>query len=574
MAAGSRRIAAAARAWASSKEIFGQRISDHVPQEFTFAPEGSEGSGIQVLSWNIMARAFCRRKAVEGQDSEISNNGLEMDETIQEYTERLLQKVAPMIISWILQHYRGSRRKWICCLQEVPGHRHLRRDLLQKVQAGLKDKGASLQSAEQATSAFMCTVTLWETAAWDLQHCAHSDHVLCTVLSSKGTGGAPVLLRVMNCHLPLDQGLISSTESTSMARVVQLLAESPAQQVALVVGDLKLDLAVEGAAQTLREAYAKCLADSPEVGGSAPENSLLCAVVPGSSLYDWTRGTLDAAIMAPGLSETEKLPAVPTGSVLKRWDPLNGLSSEEFIAQYINYNLQDRVMRHLPSFTADELGRLGAHHFGDQADELHRLLQVQKPTGNPKEFIEIEVPKEDTSSVKVLGAAPPASSFVVRAATTTQPPPDSRGFATPKDRQDFIQKHIHRKLQSSVAELNDEDLRLLGLLHFSDQPAELQRFLKPRPARGYEKAAAVCGERWQAAPEAEIVQWRAKGDGIEGLAEWLAELGLEEYQEAAALWCKDMGAIWLAEVKENSEELADHLGLRPLERRRLLRSLG
>lgn len=258
---------------------------------------------------------------------------------------------------------------------------------------------------------------------------------------------------------------------------------------------------------------------------------MLCAVVPGSSLYDWTRGTLDAAIMAPGLSETEKLPAVPTGSVLKRWDPLNGLSSEEFIAQYINYNLQDRVMRHLPSFTADELGRLGAHHFGDQADELHRLLQVQKPTGNPKEFIEIEVPKEDTSSVKVLGAAPPASSFVVRAATTTQPPPDSRGFATPKDRQDFIQKHIHRKLQSSVAELNDEDLRLLGLLHFSDQPAELQRFLKPRPARGYEKAAAVCGERWQAAPEAEIVQWRAKGDGIEGLAEWLAELGLEEYQE-------------------------------------------
>lgn len=79
--------------------------------------------------------------------------------------------------------------------------------------------------------------------------------------------------------------------------------------------------------------------------------------------------------------------------------------------------------------------------------------------------------------------------------------------------------------------MNDEDLRLLGLLHFSDQPAELQRFLKPRPARGYEKAAAVCGERWQAAPEAEIVQWRAKGDGIEGLAEWLAELGLEEYQE-------------------------------------------
>ena len=88
--------------------------------------------------------------------------------------------------------------------------------------------------ARQETSAFMCTVTLWETAIWELQHCAHSDHVLCTVLSSKGTGGAPVLVRVMNCHLPLDaQGV---TSSASMARVVQLLAESPAQQVALEAG--------------------------------------------------------------------------------------------------------------------------------------------------------------------------------------------------------------------------------------------------------------------------------------------------------------------------------------------------
>ena len=51
----------------TSQEVFGQRISDHVPQEFTFAPEGSEGSeGIQVLSWNIMARALCRRPGGQG----------------------------------------------------------------------------------------------------------------------------------------------------------------------------------------------------------------------------------------------------------------------------------------------------------------------------------------------------------------------------------------------------------------------------------------------------------------------------------------------------------------------------
>lgn len=34
-----------------------------------------------------------------------------------------------------------------------------------------------------------------------------------------------------------------------------------------------------------------------------------------------------------------------------------------------------------------------------------------------------------------------------------------------------------------------------------------------------------------------------------------------------------MGAIWLSEVKENAQDLADHLELRPLERRRLLKAL-
>ena len=92
----------------------------------------------------------------------------------------------------------------------------------------------------------MCTITLWDGAAWDLQHCAHGDHVLCTVLSKA------VLLRVMNCHLPLE----AADGNSSMTRVLQLLSQSPAQQVALVVGDLKLDLTLQGTVQALGEAYA------------------------------------------------------------------------------------------------------------------------------------------------------------------------------------------------------------------------------------------------------------------------------------------------------------------------------
>ena len=265
------------------------------------------------------------------------------------------------------------------------------------------------------------------------------------------------------------------------------------------------------------------------------ETSLLCAAVPGSSLHDWTRGTLDAAVMAPGLCEDEVLAVVPTGSVLKRWDPLNGLNCQEFIGQYINYNLQDHVGRQLHRLSADDLGRLGAHHFGDQADELQRLLE-QKSLGNePKEFKVLKEPQEKPRQETF----PTGHRGAIGASTVEAPPEQSthRAFPTPQARVDFVQKHIHRKLQSCVGDLSDEDLRLLGLLHFSDQPAELQRFQKPRPRakEGYEESpAAVCGERWHVAPEAETVQWRStktKADGVEGLAGWLTELGLEEYEE-------------------------------------------
>eukprot|EP00438_Fugacium_kawagutii_P033960 Skav211166 [mRNA] locus=scaffold413:568696:570551:+ [translate_table: standard] len=537
-----------ARAWLSAKEVFGQRISDHVPQEFTFGQDSKEDSkedskGIKVLSWNIMARALCRKKG----QGEMSNNGFEFDETIQEYSERLLRKVAPIITSWILQQYSvgtvGKKwgKPWVCCLQEVPGHRHLRRDLLQKVQDGLKDAGVeTLQTAELSkASAFMCTVTLWDGAVWDLEHCTHhGSHVLCTVLSSKPCTRQrpPALLRVMNCHLPLPE--CHADVKDAMAPVLQLLAESPAQQVALVAGDLKLDLGVEGAVQALRKAYQGLAAPA----GSPDSSSLFCAVVPGSSLYDWTRGTSDAAILAPGLcnSEAEIHPAVPTGSVLKRWDPLNGLSSEDFIAQCINYNLQDCVRQHLPSLTSDDLGRLGSHHFGDQAEELDSLLsKIQK--------IDVGVePERNEAERKEPERKEPERNKA-----------DRKGPERESSRQDFIQKHIHRKLWSRVAWLNDEELHLLGLLHFSDQPSELQR-LSQRTQPGTRPPAAVCGRASQ----------------VEGLAEWLSDLALEDYETAAATWCNDMGAIDLSEVQENAADLAEFLGLhglRPLERRRLLR---
>ncbi|CAJ1427311.1 unnamed protein product [Effrenium voratum] len=490
-------MAVAARAWALPKEIFGQLISDHIPQEFVVSHPMLEQE-VHVFSWNIMARALCRKPGAqrEGKEAEdVSNNGLDLDETIDEYTRRLQEKIAPVLSSWIAAR---KRQRWVVCLQEAPGHPHLRRDLLRQVQAGLK----GLKSAERA-SAFACTVTLWDGALWELVHCGWAVCALCTVLCGQGPP-----LRVLNCHLPLEEGLAAD-------RVLQLLRESPVEQLAVVAGDLKLDLGAEGVLTALSSGYG--------------QDTLAAGFVPGSCIYDWTRVTNDGLVVGRGQAEAETLETVPTASVLTRWDPLRGLEREEFVSHCINYSLQERVRRSLKWLSDEDLGYVGGHHFGDQAQQLE-CLQAR--------------------------ASAQAADAPLEAAEKPRQPGRFGGRA----RKDFVQKHIHRKLQSSAAALDDEALWLLGQVHFSEQFEELQRLRGP--VRGNEDSVlrrlrASPGEpnppgEWEA-PEAAAVAWDEAGDGIEGLQEWLQQAGLGEFQEAVSAWCKDMGAIWLSEVQENAE---------------------
>ncbi|CAK8998386.1 unnamed protein product [Durusdinium trenchii] len=568
----------------AAQEIFGQLVSDHVPQdrvdEFTFL--GPTAEEVRVFNWNIMGRALCRTSAGEA----VTNNGLDLDESVEDYIRRLQEKVAPRLSAWI----RTGSVRWVACLQEAPNHRHLRRDFLQEVQAGVPDT-VQLQSADLAATAFTCTMTLWDAATWELQHCAHGGaEVLCTVLAEEREDPRRRSLRVLNCHFPLE-----TDQTAAIAHVGELLSESPAssasgevgpaqydsigaQQLVLVLGDLKLDLGHEGANQALMDGY--------RAGTASEEATLASGFVPGSAVYDWTRVTCDGAVLAPGKAASEPWAAVPTGSALKRWDPLQGLSCEDFISQYIHYALQDRV-RHLPELSGEELGCLGAHHFGDQATELARLLEKNRAAAQAPEM-ESSCSATSRPAVSLQTAeapAPKCSSLRAAIAASQQNEeelPVNRRFS-PEGRQAFIQKHVHRKLQSSVADLDDEALWLLGQLHFSDQPTELPRFLMPRPTgslrptgpvgkQGYQEAEVplrtdrarhVEGRRpatdWSSAPKAapSPVLWeevrRPTSTPVEGLAEWLQTLNLEEYQEAAEAWCRDMGAIWLTEVQENAE---------------------
>eukprot|EP00435_Cladocopium_sp_Y103_P058516 s876_g20.t1 len=56
---------------------------------------------------------------------------------------------------------------------------------------------------------------------------------------------------------------------------------------------------------------------------------------------------------------------------------------------------------------------------------------------------------------------------------------------------------------------------------------------------------------------------------VADLEDWLQELCLEEYVDAAAKWCAEMGAVSLEEIAENIEDFGADVSLKPIERQRV-----
>lgn len=56
---------------------------------------------------------------------------------------------------------------------------------------------------------------------------------------------------------------------------------------------------------------------------------------------------------------------------------------------------------------------------------------------------------------------------------------------------------------------------------------------------------------------------------VPDLEDWLQELCLEEYVDAAAKWCAEMGAVSLEEIAENIEDFGADVSLKPIERQRV-----
>ncbi|CAE8705709.1 unnamed protein product, partial [Polarella glacialis] len=287
--------------------IFGEQISDHLPLEFKVSHPGFEGEEVDIFSWNVMARALCRPASLGTSGSSITNNGLELDETIPEYRRRLMDRVAPVLTSWIRSRQVHKRRRWVACLQEAPGHPGLRREFLRAVEAGCGDlQQQQLHCVEKLQSAFACSVTMWDDRTWNLSFCASASepfHVLCTVLATKADHVPR--LRVLNCHFPMSDGTAPAGGfSAGVEALANLLRASPVDQLALAVGDINVDLSD---ADVVSELAARCREGSRQK--EMLREPVAVGSVQGSAVYRGQAVTSDAAVLAQGQALQETLVA-------------------------------------------------------------------------------------------------------------------------------------------------------------------------------------------------------------------------------------------------------------------------
>ena len=101
-------------------------------------------------------------------------------------------------------------------------------------------------------------------------------------------------------------------------------------------------------------------------------------------------------------------------------------------------------------------------------------------------------------------------------------------------------------------------------------PKGVQQLRLANPDEGPERTVTFTSATTPATAAAVAPSGDPAAGGMEGLADFLRQRGLDEYEADAAKWCEESGAAFLEEVRENLEDLAEALRLPEGERRRLL----
>ncbi|CAE8718047.1 unnamed protein product, partial [Polarella glacialis] len=414
-------------------------VSDHLPQKFQVV-RGSETSPthaaaadhepplLEILSWNVMCRGRAGQTGRQGtalQGQTLTNNGLDCNETMEEYEQRLLERVVPVLGDWFGSS-RGSsqtsgcqRGPRVACLQEFPAMPVLQEEIQSRLRrlAGPTAQLAVGPLPGPGDKSSSCLALIWDSANWLSSSLSASQEGPACLRAHLQAGGSFCSVELASVHLPFVD--VPTGPQAGIARDIArqwLSRQFPPDQeggekLRVVCGDFNVDIREVRALPAVSWA---CVADSSKFR-AADLTMDACAI--SDSFLPLPGAEGGAAVVIEGQQQQQRQqqqqkqqqqqqqqqqeqqqqkqqeqqkqqkqrqrPQQQSTGVLRPGDPSGTLSifgigggRDEFLASRVHRDLQDdpRLWR----LGDKELATLGCWPFAEQARVLTRLLQSSK----------------------------------------------------------------------------------------------------------------------------------------------------------------------------------------------------
>eukprot|EP00929_Paragymnodinium_shiwhaense_P054788 TRINITY_DN27461_c0_g1_i2.p1 TRINITY_DN27461_c0_g1~~TRINITY_DN27461_c0_g1_i2.p1 ORF type:complete len:439 (-),score=111.24 TRINITY_DN27461_c0_g1_i2:42-1358(-) len=394
-----------------------QPWSDHLPQQFKAVAGSLE---VQLLVWNVMCRGRAGQVGRAGTalaGKTLTNNGLDYDETVEDYEKRLLERVAPVIAKWLVGEDGNDDRQSrpplkLACLQELPAPPLLQEDLLGRLRTlsscpqlmlAVQPSGGAV--AEDGAAPFStCTAILWRvdgsvepTVQARLRPSGGGEPPSSLGLLLSMSGQPPVA--VFSVHLPFvdhrggpryDMAVRQGVEAVKAFDQCGRLAAACA---VIVAGDLNCD--VEDVHPVLADKGCRMDMKSARHEGSATfrKSRVTTDACVAWAMGQGAAGEQDSAKSGSGESSGAEVAAASTDGIYRLgssalWFGRGG--RDDFLKMCIAKQLQDDP--HVWRLEDRALASLGLWPFGEQPALLSRLRNRAKEAAKPKKKARLNNP--------------------------------------------------------------------------------------------------------------------------------------------------------------------------------------
>eukprot|EP00928_Gymnodinium_smaydae_P028641 TRINITY_DN21795_c0_g1_i1.p1 TRINITY_DN21795_c0_g1~~TRINITY_DN21795_c0_g1_i1.p1 ORF type:complete len:472 (+),score=87.69 TRINITY_DN21795_c0_g1_i1:98-1513(+) len=395
--------------------------SDHLPQAFRVAVSRGGLECVEVLTWNVMTRGRsggCGREGTALAGKALTNNGLNLDEGVEAYEDRILERVLPVVASWWPSSVGGEESlktpthyPRLACLQEFPAAPLLQEEILRQLRivTARPQLQLAVWSAPVAAPllAFHCNAVLWDDRDWLAaklrpSHCSSS---------SPGVNGASAVvdfyiarqgfvteeclnidekptLRLMSIHLPfldLPGGPRYAAALEQARKSCSEAAVAAADGVlTILAGDLNADTEVALESAVFHARWGRVVGSAVWHGQHLTVDGVVALAGAGNKECSQHIRAPDPLSVSSSETRTQRIPNLTSGVLRGDADAQSlfgvGGDREAFIAARVRRELQDdpRLWR------LDDLAlaTVGRWPFADQERVLGRLLKRAAANGS------------------------------------------------------------------------------------------------------------------------------------------------------------------------------------------------